>query len=90
MPITILKFNFQKIMSLMFFWQIWSYNLDFFKFSEILKIGTLLYAYYNVDIYFAKIFVTNIFWINLVQIFEVYQMGWNFVQGYIATSLLRF
>ena len=45
----------------MFFWQIWSYNLDFFKFSEILKIGTLLYAYYNVDIYFAKIFVTNIF-----------------------------
>ena len=88
MPIMILKFNFPKFLSLMFFGQIWSYNLDFFKFSEILKSGTLLYAHYNVDIYFVKIFVTNIFWINLVQIFEVYPKGLKLRTGLHCYKLI--
>ena len=41
-------------------------------------------------IFFFTVFVNHIFWTNLVSKFKVFQIDWNFVQGYIATYLLRF
>ena len=54
MLIKILTFNFPKLFSFIFFGQIWSQNLKFFKFTEISYRDTLLYAYYNRDVYFFQ------------------------------------
>ena len=61
MLISILMFIFSYFLSVIFFGQIWSQNLKFFKLSEIWYRGRLLYAYFNFDVYFSKIFVNNIF-----------------------------
>ena len=50
----ILMSIFAKILSLMFFGQIWSYNLDFFKLTKISQMGTLLYAYYSFNVLFFQ------------------------------------
>ena len=44
-----------------FFGEIWSQNLKFSKLTEIRDKHTFLYACYNVNVYFPKIFVTHIF-----------------------------
>ena len=61
MLITILMFIFPKFLSFMFYGQIWSHNLDFFKLTEISQRGTLIYAYYSFNVYFFKLFVSYIF-----------------------------
>ena len=87
MLITILIFIFPKFWSLMFFWEIWSRDPDSSKLTEILLRGRLIYAYFNFDIYFFKIFVIYIFWANLVSKSEVLQVNWNLIYGYIGTCL---
>ena len=52
--------------------------------------GTLLYPYFEFNVYFFKIFVIHIFWANLVPKSEGPQIKWNLVQGYIAICLLQF
>ena len=52
--------------------------------------GTLLYAYYNFNIYFFKIFIIHVFFANEVPNHEVLKINWNLVQGYIVICLLRF
>ena len=64
----------------MFFGQIWSHNLYFFKLTEILERGTLLYAYYIFNVYFFKIILIHIFWANLVPKSEVFEIDLNLVQ----------
>ena len=71
MLIMILMFIFPKFVSLMFFVQIW-FHLAFFKLTEILCRGALLYAYYNFNVYFSRIFVSHVFWTNSVPKFEVF------------------
>ena len=51
---------FSKLLSFIFFEQIWSQNLNFTKLTEIWFRGTLLHAYYNFNVYFFKIFVIHI------------------------------
>ena len=41
-------------------------NMKFSKLTEIWHRGTLLYVYYNFNVYFFKVFVTHVFWANLV------------------------
>ena len=62
MLIAILMFIFSKFLPLMFFGQIWSYGLDFFKLTRISWRGKLLYAYYISEVYFFKILFIHIFW----------------------------
>ena len=75
MLITVLMFIFSKNFSFIFFWQIWSQNLKFFKLTEIWYLGILLYAYFDFDVYFLKIYVIHIFWANLVPKSEVLQIN---------------
>ena len=49
-----------------FFGQIWSQKLKFSKLTEIWYRGTLLYTYYDFNVYFSNIFVTRVFRANLV------------------------
>ena len=72
----------------MFFGQIWSHNLYFFKLTEILERSTLLYAYYILNVYFFKIILIHIFWANLVPKSEVFEIDLNLVQT--AIPLCRF
>ena len=63
-----------------FFGQIWSHNLNFYKMTEILYRGKLLYAYYyDFNLYIFKNFVSHIFWTNLVPKSNVLQIDWNIV-----------
>ena len=73
-----------------FLGQIWSQNLKFFKLIEIWWRGRLLYAYFDFNVYFFKIFVIHIFWANLVLKSEFLYINLNLVQSYIAICLLRF
>ena len=73
MFITILMFIFSAFLSFTFFAQIWSKNLKFSKMNEIWYRGILLYAYYDFNVCFFKIFVIHIFCTNLVQKSEVFQ-----------------
>ena len=76
-----------------FFGQIWSRNLKYFKLTEITYRGTLLCAYCNFDVYFFKIFVIHIFWANMVPKSIVLQIYLNMIQGYncyILISILMF
>ena len=61
MLISNLIFTFSKFLSFIFFGQIWSQNLKFSKLTEIWYRGTLLYAYYDFNVYFFKMFVIHIF-----------------------------
>ena len=61
----------------MFFGQIWSENLEFFKLTETSYKGTLLYAYYHFNVDFFKIFVNHIFWANLVPKSDIVPIDWN-------------
>ena len=56
-----LIFSFSKFLSLIFFGLIWSQNLKFSRLTEIWDKHTFLYACYNVNFYFSKIFATDIF-----------------------------
>ena len=58
---TILLFIFSKILPFIFFEQIWSQKMKILKLTEIWYRGTLLYAYYNFNVYFSKIFITHVF-----------------------------
>ena len=60
MLITILMFIFSKFSQSYFFAQIWSQNLKFSKLTEIWCKGTLLYVYYDFNVYFFKSFVSQI------------------------------
>ena len=60
MLISILMFIFSKLLSFIFFGQIWSQNLKFSKLTEIWYSRTLLYAYYDFNVYFYKGFVIHI------------------------------
>ena len=66
MLIWILMLIFSKFFSFIYFAQIWSQNLKFFKLAEIWYKGRLLYAYFDFDVYFFKFFVSHIFWASLV------------------------
>ena len=61
MLITVLMFVFSKFFSFIFFGQIWSQNLKFFKLTEIWYRGRLLYVYFDFDVYFFKMFVIHVF-----------------------------
>ena len=50
-------------------------NLKFCKLTEIWYRGTLLYAYHDFNVHFFKILSIHIIWANLVQKFEVLQVG---------------
>ena len=50
----------------------------------------MLYHYFKFSVYFSKIFVTHIFWADLVPKSEVLKINWNLVQGYSALCLLWF
>ena len=52
MLITVLMFIFSKFFLIIFFEQIWSQNLKFFKLTEIWYRGRLLYAYFDYNVYF--------------------------------------
>ena len=90
MLISILMFIFSKFLSFIFFGQIWSQNLKFSKLTEIWYRGTLLYAYYDFNVYFSKIFVTHLFWANLSHNLDFFKLTKNFVEGNIAIYLLQF
>ena len=66
MPTWILIFIFSKFLPFIFFEQICSQNLKFHKKNEISYRGTLLYAYYDFDVYLFKILFFKLFWANLV------------------------
>ena len=87
MLITILMFIFFKILFI-FFWQIWCENRKFLKLTEISQRGTLLDAYYDLNVYFFKIFIIHNFWANLVRKFEVLQINWNLVYAYYCFMLI--
>ena len=53
-------FIFFKILFI-FFWQIWCENRKFLKLTEISQRGTLLDAYYDLNVYFFKIFIIHNF-----------------------------
>ena len=56
---------FQNSFCSYFFWQIWSQIWSSLsKLTEILYRGTLLYAYYNFNVYFFKILFIHIFWLK--------------------------
>ena len=61
MLITILTFIFSKFLSFIFLGLSWSQNLNFSKLTEICYRVTLLYAYYDFNVYFFKIFVSHTF-----------------------------
>ena len=67
MLITALMFIFSKKISFTFLGQIWSKNLKFYKLTEICCKRTLLYAYYNFNVYFFKNFCH---WYNFGQIWS--------------------
>ena len=90
MLITALMFIFSKFFSFIFFGQIWSENLKFFKLTKNWYRGRFLYVYFDFNVHFFKIFVIHIFWANLVSKPEVLQINWNLVQAYIAICSLRF
>ena len=90
MLIAILMFIFAKFLSPMFFGQIWSHNLDFFKFTKISLRGTLLHAHCSFNVYFFKILLFHIFWANLVPKSEVLQIYWNLVQRQRAICFFDF
>ena len=83
-------FIFAKFLSLMFFVQIWSHNLDFFKLTEISKKGTSLYVYYSFNVYFFKILFIHIFGQTWSQNQKFFQIDWKLVQIYIAICLFQF
>ena len=63
MLITVLMFIFSKFFSFIFFGQIFTQNLKFFKFFKLSKIwyrGRLLCAYFDFDVYFFEGFVIHI------------------------------
>ena len=91
MVIAILMFFFSKDFSFIFFGQIWSQNLKFYKMTEISYSDTLLYDYYDFNVYFFKIFVSHIFWDKFAP------KTWSFpnwlkfrteVHSYILTTIL--
>ena len=65
MLITVLMFIFSKFFSFILFGQIYSQNLKFFKLNKIWYRGKLLYAYFDFNVYFFKVFVVHIFWANM-------------------------
>ena len=85
-----LMFIFPKFLSFTFSRQIWSQNLKSSKLTEIWYKSTFLYAHFDFNVCFFKIFVIHIFWANFVPKSEVSQINWNLIQGCIATCLLRF
>ena len=72
---TVLMFIFSRFFSFIFFGQIWSQNQKFFKLTKIWYRGRSLYAYFDFNVYFFKIFVIHIFWANLVPKPEVLQIN---------------
>ena len=60
MFISILMFIFSKFLSFIFFEQIWTQNLKFSELTEIWYRGTFLYVYFDLNVYFFKIFVIHI------------------------------
>ena len=71
----VLMFISSRFFSFMFFGQIWSQNQKFFKLTKIWYRGRSLYAYFDFNVYFFKIFVIHIFWANLVPKSEVLQIN---------------
>ena len=74
MLISVLWSIFSKSLSFIFFGLIWSQSLKFSNLIEIWLTGTLLYAYYNVNIRFSKISVTYVFgqiWSNNLDFFKL-------------------
>ena len=64
-------------------------KLKYSKSTKIWYSGTLLYAYFDFNVYFSKIFVIYAFLANLVPQFGFLQIDWYFVEGCIAICLLR-
>ena len=82
----ILMFICSKLLSsILFLGKIWSKNLKLSKLTETWYWDTLLYAYYDFNIYFYKIFVTCdlFFWPHNLDLFKL-------TEGYITIYLLQF
>ena len=75
--------------SRVFFGQIWSQKLKFFELTKIWYWGSLLYPHFEFNGFFPQFFWLTFFWANLIPEYEVLQINWNLIQGYIATCLLR-
>ena len=88
--ITNLKFIFPKILSLMFFGQIWSHNLDFFKLTEIYFRGTLPCTYYNFNIYFFKVLFIHIFGANWSQNLKFFKLTEIWYRGRLRYAYFDF
>ena len=74
---------FPKFLLVIYFGQIWSQNLRFPKLTNIWCSGTLLYAYYDFNLYFFHNFLNHKIWINVVQKSDVVQIDWNLAFVYI-------
>ena len=52
-----------------------SQTMKFSKLPEIWYRGTLLYVYYDFNVYFFKIFAIHIYWANLVPKYKVLKIN---------------
>ena len=57
----VLMFIFSKFLSVIFWGQISPHNLKIYKMTQILCRGSLLYAYYDVNVYLFQIFCQSYF-----------------------------
>ena len=90
MLITVLRFVFSKLFSFIFFGQIWSQYLKFFKLTVLWYRGRFLNPYFDFNVYFSGILIILIFLDKFGPKSELPQINLNLVQVYIAICLLRF
>ena len=88
MLIRVFMLLFPKFLLVIYFGQIWSQNLRFSKLTSIWCSGTLLYPYYDFNLYFFHNFLNHKIWINVVQKSDVVQIDWNLAFVYIWSYML--
>ena len=71
-----------------YFGQIWSQKLKFSKLTKIWYRGTMIYPHFGFNIYFSKIFVIHIFWVNLVPKSDVLSVDRNLAFMYIIMLII--
>ena len=63
-------------------------KLKLSKLTVIWYSRSLLYPYFEFNVYFFKIFAIQIFLVILVPKSEALQINWNLIQGYIAICII--
>ena len=92
MFITVLMgFFFSKLMSFIFLGKICSQNLKFFKMTEILYRGRLLFPYFDFDVYFFKIFAYNFgqIWSSILKLSKLIEICYRriFLHAYYDVNV---